>query len=277
MGKKEKILAQLEQHMREVLKDLTSINANLIYDDTFFDEKIVQSTYANLNNNISGLTIFIPSSRSEYKKIMYLVRENVLEREGDEIKLKANAHNELKQLIHNNINPSSMGKGIVRWIANKVLNIIFTIILFFIVFFTFFNFTSSSGNLSLGLIAMLVSWGILAINVKFGLKLPNSPKNDSVFKLYLASLVITTLSYPFSTYGLKGIALIFLILGVMLGIFLNNDGWEALIEAKYGPRADLLKRLSFAVIGAVIGITLSPSGNIIQSFIFGCLGASAIF
>lgn len=167
--------------------------------------------------------------------------------------------------------------------VNKILNISFIAINIFFGFIFFYQgyrklfLYADEGLFYVGIFVMLLLWTILAIIIKLKLKLPFSPKNEYISKIYLAPVILNTLFYPFAGYGLFHIAFLFLICGTTAQIFLRESGYEVLIEAKQLSKIDILKCFLPAVIGAYIGYSLTIDSTIVDNLIYGYIGASSCF
>jgi len=278
MNKQRKILAQVEEHLVAVLDTMTTIPADIIFNDVQYEERVIQPAYTVLSTSISGLTLFVPSAKKNYTTIMYAIRNQLIERNNDSVSLKENSITELRELIRESISPKSMAKGAFRWIINLLLNITLVTIFFGSIIMTQL---ATSGGISLGIVAMLLIWVLMGVKLKLGMRLPYAPADEVFKKSFLVSFILISVAIPFNAVDensfFNWVAPVLEAVGVGTIFFLKFSGWDMLIAAKYGGVHVLLKRLIFALIGFFIGLYIARESSFINMLILGYIGASTLF
>ncbi|MFW8591978.1 hypothetical protein ACOI22_14310 [Glaciecola sp. 2405UD65-10] len=276
MSKGNRVVASVEAHFHSIFQKIAELDATVIFDDSFYQSKVIEPTYKLLLATVAGVTVIFPSIKTIYVQIMFWARDNLFVVEGDNLQLKPNAKELLTETIKQKLNPKSIRRGIQRWMLNKVLNFV-VIILSIIMMLDMFYGSPNNNSIWIGFIFMAISWLILFFLKNEKMRMPHSPKNNVIPTLYFYALIVLTASYPFISYGVNTAGYITYTLIILVYTFLHNDGERVYIEATQGSRSFLLGRLSFALGGAIIGLFLGFSESLSTTLVWMLVLASLCF
>lgn len=276
MAKANKVVELLHKHFIQTTEKITNLAPETVFDDGLYQSRVITPTYISLSASISGLTVILPNSKQNYTKAMYRLRDDYLYEQDNKVNLKEGSKEKLLSLVKSSFELSRIGKGIVRWLVNKILNGVF-IALGILMFFIYMVVEPQSGGLLIGLFFSTIAAGILLYESKTDLVYPFSKRSNKFKREHLIALVIHSASFPFITtgYDLIGGPLFFLSWGFLA--FLKHDG-ELILDSLYRfDKGFIISRLLFGLVGAAAGFYIGFGGTL--SFLAGAtyVGAALVF
>lgn len=276
MAKANKVVELLHKHFIQTTEKITNLAPEVVFDDNLYQSRVITPTFITLSASISGLTVILPNSKQNYSKAMYRLRDEYLYEQDNKVNVKEGSKEKLLALVKSSFELTRIGKGIVRWLLNKILNGIF-IAIGVLMFLIYMLAEPQSGGLLVGLFFGAIAAGILFYESKADLVYPFSKRSNKFKREHLIALVVHVVSFPFITtaYDAIGGPLFFLSWGFL--VFLKNDG-ELILDSLYRfDKAFIISRLLFGLGGAVAGFYIGLGGTML--FLAGAtyVGAALVF